>query len=131
MSRFIHCQFQTAHRTIACASTAHCALHSLSYTGSMRPHTRTCTLAKSTRLRSLSIWLICAVFCSTARAAWARWFREVYLRSVCAKAFAHVTYINRRKKKTIINTECQYLSAGAQRRGKVLFNLWVHLKVSF
>lgn len=37
----------------------------------------TCTLAKSTRLRSLSIWLICDVFCSTARAACARWLRDV------------------------------------------------------
>ncbi len=46
----------------------------------------TCTLAKSTRLRSLSIWLIWEVFCRTARAACARWFRDVYLRRVWAKA---------------------------------------------
>ena len=51
----------------------------------------TCTLAKSTRLRSDSIWLIWEVFCSTARAAWARWFRDVYLRRVCANADTTVT----------------------------------------
>ena len=32
----------------------------------------TCTLAKSTLLRSANIWLICEVFCRTARAACAR-----------------------------------------------------------
>lgn len=52
----------------------------------------TCTLAKSTRFRSLSIWLICEVFCRTARAAWARWFRDVYLRKVCAKALTADTW---------------------------------------
>lgn len=51
----------------------------------------TCTLAKSTRLRSLSIWLIWDVFCSTARAAWARWLRDVYLRRVWAKALTTPT----------------------------------------
>lgn len=52
----------------------------------------TWTLAKSTRLRSLSIWLIWAVFCSTARAAWARWFKDVYRRRVWAKALAAATW---------------------------------------
>ena len=52
----------------------------------------TCTLAKSTRLRSLSIWLIWEVFCSTALAACARWLRDVYLRRVCAKALTTPTW---------------------------------------
>ena len=49
-------------------------------------------LAKSTRFRSLSIWLIWEVFWRTARAAWARWFRDVYLRSVWAKALTAATW---------------------------------------
>lgn len=49
-------------------------------------HTCSCTLWKSTRLRSTSIWSICDEFWRTARAAWARWFRDVYRRKVCAKA---------------------------------------------
>lgn len=57
----------------------------------------TCTLAKSTRLRSLSIWLICDVFCNTARAAWARWFRDVYLRRVCAKALTAAIWENKQR----------------------------------
>ena len=47
---------------------------------------RTCTLAKSTLLRSVSIWFICVVFCSTARAAWAKWLSEVYRLNVWANA---------------------------------------------
>lgn len=46
----------------------------------------TCTLVKSTRFKSVNIWLICEVFCKTALAAWAKWLRDVYRRRVWAKA---------------------------------------------
>ena len=52
----------------------------------------TCTCAKSTLFRSLSIWLICEVFCRTARAACARWFSDVYLRNVWENAFTAESY---------------------------------------
>lgn len=66
------------------------------------PH-HTWTLAKSTRLRSLSIWLIWEVFCKTARAAWARWLRDVYLRRVWAKALtAAICEKGRKRPNTLI-----------------------------
>ena len=52
----------------------------------------TCTLEKSTLLMSASIWLIWALFWSTARAACARWFNDVYRRSICAKALTALIY---------------------------------------
>lgn len=51
----------------------------------------TWTLAKSTLLRSESIWFIWEVFWRTARAAWARWFRLVYRLRVWAKALTTAT----------------------------------------
>ena len=43
------------------------------------------TFVKSTLLRSLNIWETWDEFCKTALAAWARWFKPVYLLKVCAK----------------------------------------------
>ena len=51
----------------------------------------TCTLVKSTLLRSVHIWLICCGFWRTARAAWARWFNEVYRRKVWENALTAAT----------------------------------------
>lgn len=107
-----HTKFQMAHGTHCCKLHPQPTVHSIvsPSQGHVRPHTQTCTFAKSTRLRSLSIWLICAVFCSTARAAWARWFKEVYLRSVCANAFAHVTYKPREEFINMVNSNQTRLS---------------------
>ena len=52
-----------------------------------RLHTWSWTLAKSTLLRSWSIWLTWLEFCNTALAAWARWFNPVYLLKVWANDF--------------------------------------------
>ena len=48
----------------------------------------TCICTKSTLHRSWYILFTCALFWSTVRAAWARWFRPVYRRSIWANALA-------------------------------------------
>lgn len=61
-------------------------------------HLLTWTLAKSTLLRSVNIWLICEVFWRTALAAWAKWLSEVYRRRVWAKALTALTYWWKKKR---------------------------------
>lgn len=48
----------------------------------------TCMCTKSTLHRSWYILFTWDLFCSTVRAAWARWFRPVYRRSIWANALA-------------------------------------------
>lgn len=47
---------------------------------------------KSTLLKSFVICFICAGLCKTALAAWAKWFKEVYLLNVWAKALMALSY---------------------------------------
>ena len=89
---FFFFAFGTAWDRTALYNFHNCALKSCQITW---------TLAKSTLLRSLSIWLIWEVFCRTALAAWAKWLREVYRRRVCAKAVTAPVYQKTTKNKMV------------------------------
>jgi len=76
---------------------------------------------KSTLQRSWCILFTCALFCSTVRAACARWLSPVYRRSICANAltaaFCKTQMINRTERAIIsqfsrIKTSSFYINQG-------------------